>query len=85
MAPPSILTFLYYADIENNSGNRTIVEERLNMTGATASRAHPLLVRLQGSKADKGKDMLKDILQDPSATDGPTEVQYNRRGQRIDG
>ena len=36
---PSMLALLHYHDIENNSGNRTIVEERLGMTGATASRA----------------------------------------------
>ena len=77
MAPPSILTFLYYADIENNSGNRTIVEERLNMTGATASRA---TLYWCGFKApsQKGKDIM-DIIQDP-CNRRANKVQYNRRG-----
>lgn len=39
MSLPSILAFLYYHDVYNRSGNRSLVEERLNMSGATASRA----------------------------------------------
>ena len=77
MAPPSILTFLYYADIENNSGNRTIVEERLNMTGATASRATLYWCGFKAPR-QKGKDIM-DIIQDP-CNRRANKVQYNRRG-----
>lgn len=39
MSLPSMLAFLYYHDVDGRSGNRSVVEERLDMTGATASRA----------------------------------------------
>ena len=39
MSLPSMLALLYYHDVEGRSGNRSVVEERLQMTGATASRA----------------------------------------------
>jgi hypothetical protein len=39
MSLPSMLAFLHYHDVDGRSGNRSTVEERLDMTGATASRA----------------------------------------------
>ena len=36
---PSILAYLYYLDDDNQSGNRSRVEQRLSLSNATASRA----------------------------------------------
>lgn len=77
MSLPSILTFLYYHNIENNSGNRSIVEERLGMTGATASRA-TLYWCEHKTPTEKGKNMV-EMIQDPMNRRANI-VQYNRKG-----
>jgi len=77
MSLPSLLTFLYYHDIENNSGNRSIVEERLGMTGATASRATLYWCEYKTPK-EKGKNMV-EMIQDPMNRRANI-VQYNRKG-----
>lgn len=77
MSLPSLLTFLYYHDIENNSGNRSIVEERLGMTGATASRATLYWCEYK-TPTEKGKNMV-EMIQDPMNRRANI-VQYNRKG-----
>lgn len=77
MSLPSMLTFLYYHNIENNSGNRSIVEERLGMTGATASRATLYWCEYK-TPHDKGKNMV-EMVQDPMNRRANI-VQYNRKG-----
>ena len=77
MSLPSMLAFLYYHDVENNSGNRTIVAERLDMTGATATRATLYWADFKTPRA-KGKDML-ELTQDPMNRRANI-VQYNRKG-----
>ena len=77
MSLPSMLALLYYADIENNSGNRSIVEERLGMSGATASRA-TLYWCEHKTPTEKGKNMV-EMIQDPMNRRANI-VQYNRRG-----
>ena len=77
---PSILSFLYYADIENNSGNRTIVMDRLNMSGATASRATLYWCDFKAPRV-KGKDML-NVTQDPFDRRANC-IQYNRKGKEL--
>lgn len=77
MSLPSMLTFLYYHNIENNSGNRSIVEERLGMTGATASRA-TLYWCENKTPHEKGKNMV-EMVQDPMNRRANI-VQYNRKG-----
>lgn len=74
---PSMLALLYYHDIENNSGNRSIVEERLGMSGATASRATLYWADYKAPKV-VGKDMVT-FAQDP-ANRRMNIVQYNRKG-----
>lgn len=74
---PSILALLYYHDIENNSGNRSIVEERLGMSGATASRATLYWSDFKAPRI-KGEGML-EFSQDP-ANRRMNIVQYNRKG-----
>ena len=77
---PSMLTLLYYADIENNSGNRSIVEERLGMTGATASRSTLYWSDFKSPRV-KGHDMLVSI---PDPDDRRANIiQYNRKGQEF--
>jgi hypothetical protein len=77
---PSMLTLLYYADIENNSGNRSIVEERLGMTGATASRSTLYWSDFKAPRV-KGHDMLVSI---PDPDDRRANIiQYNRKGQEF--
>ena len=82
---PSMLAFLYYHDIEGRSGNRSTVEERLGMTGATASRATLYWQDYKEPKV-RGKNMLERV-------DDPEDrrfqvVTYNRDGvellQRLD-
>ena len=74
---PSMLSFLHYHDIENNSGNRSIVEERLGMTGATASRSTLYWSDFKSPHV-KGQDMLVSI---PDPNDRRANiVQYNRKG-----
>ena len=74
---PSMLAFLYYHDIEGRSGNRSTVEERLGMSGATASRATFYWQEWKEPKV-RGKNMLERI-------DDPEDrryqvVTYNRSG-----
>ena len=80
MSLPSLLTFLYYHNIENNSGNRSIVEERLGMTGATASRA-TLYWCEKKTPHEKGKNMV-EMVQDPMNRRANI-VQYNRKGLEL--
>ena len=80
MTQPSILSFLYYADIENNSGNRTIVMVRLNMTGATASRATLYWCDFKAPRV-KGKNML-NVTQDPLDRRANC-IQYNLKGKEL--
>ena len=80
MSLPALITFLYYADIENNSGNRTIVEDRLNMTGATASRATLYWCDFKAPRV-KGKDML-NVTQDPFDRRANC-IQYNLKGKEL--
>ena len=77
---PSMLALLHYHDIENNSGNRTIVEERLGMTGATASRATLYWADFK-SPREKGQNMVT-MVQDPMNRRANI-VQYNRKGQEF--
>lgn len=77
MSLPSMLTMLYYHDVENNSGNRSIVEERLNMSGATASRATLYWCEYKTPR-EKGRNML-EMVQDPMNRRANI-VQYNRKG-----
>jgi len=77
MSLPSMLALLYYADIENNSGNRSIVEERLGMSGATASRATLFWCEWK-SPREKGLNMVT-MAQDPMNRRANI-VQYNRKG-----
>lgn len=74
---PSMLALLYYHDIENNSGNRSIVEERLGMSGATASRATLYWSEFKTPRV-KGEGML-EFTQDPENR-RMNIVQYNRKG-----
>ena len=74
---PSMLALLYYHDIENNSGNRSIVEERLGMSGATASRATLYWSDFKAPRV-KGEGLL-EFHQDPSNR-RMNIVQYNRKG-----
>ena len=74
---PSMLAFLHYHDVENNSGNRSIVEERLGMSGATASRATLFWTDYKNPR-DKGHNML-ELVQDPHNRRANI-VQYNRKG-----
>jgi DNA-binding MarR family transcriptional regulator len=57
---PSMLAFLHYHDIEGRSGNRSTVEERLGMSGATASRATYYWQEWKEPKV-RGKNMLERI------------------------
>lgn len=77
MSLPSMLALLYYADIENNSGNRSIVEERLGMSGATASRATLFWCEWK-SPRERGLNMVT-MAQDPMNRRANI-VQYNRKG-----
>ena len=73
----SMLALLHYHDIENNSGNRSIVSERLGMTGATASRATLYWSDFKSPRI-KGHDMLQTV---PDPLDRRYNiVQYNRKG-----
>lgn len=72
-----MLAFLHYHDIENNSGNRSIVEERLGMSGATASRATLYWSDFKAPRV-RGKDMLT-FTQDPENR-RMNIIQYNRKG-----
>ena len=72
-----MLAILHYHDIENNSGNRSIVEERLGMSGATASRATLYWCDFKSPRV-RGKDMLT-FAQDPENR-RMNIVQYNRAG-----
>ena len=74
---PSMLTLLHYHDIENNSGNRTIVEERLGMSGATVSRATLYWADYKSPRV-KGEDMVT-MVPDPENRRANI-VQYNRKG-----
>lgn len=80
MSLPSMLTMLYYHNVENNSGNRSIVEERLNMSGATASRA-TLYWCEHKTPREKGQNML-EMIQDPMNRRANI-VQYNRKGMEF--
>ena len=77
---PSMLALLHYHDIENNSGNRTIVEERLGMTGATASRATLYWADFKCPR-EKGQNMVT-MVQD-NMNRRANIVQYNRKGQEF--
>lgn len=74
---PSMLAFLHYHDIENNSGNRSIVEDRLGMSGATASRATLYWADYKAPRIE-GKNMVT-FKQDPQNR-RMNIVQYNRKG-----
>lgn len=80
MSLPSMLTLLYYHDVENNSGNRSIVEERLGMSGATASRATLYWCEYKAPRV-RGHNML-EMLQDPMNRRANI-VQYNRKGMEF--
>lgn len=80
MSLPSMLTMLYYHDVENNSGNRSIVEERLNMSGATASRATLYWCEYKTPR-ERGQNML-EMIQDPMNRRANI-VQYNRKGMEF--
>ena len=80
MSLPSILTFLYYHDVYNRSGNRSIVEERLNMSGATASRATLYWSKFKTPRV-KGVDML-ELNQDPENRRANI-VTYNTKGMEL--
>lgn len=80
MSLPSMLTLLYYHDVENKSGNRSIVEERLGMSGATASRATLYWCEYKAPRV-RGHNML-EMLQDPMNRRANI-VQYNRNGLEL--
>ena len=77
MSLPSILAFLYYHDVYNRSGNRSLVEERLNMSGATASRATLYWSEFKAPRK-KGVNML-ELNQDPENRRANI-VTYNTKG-----
>lgn len=74
---PSMLALLYYHDIEGRSGNRSMCEERLGMTGATASRATLYWQEYRAPKV-RGQDML-DRQDDPEDRRYQV-VRYTRKG-----
>lgn len=77
MSLPSMLAFLHYHDLDGRSGNRSIVEERLGMTGATASRATLYWHEYKAPKV-KGHNKL-DRYEDPEDRRYQV-VRYNRDG-----
>jgi len=77
MSLPSMLTFLYYHDVDGRSGNRSTVEERLDMTGATASRATLYWAEYKRPRI-AGINMIESNS-DPENRRFNV-IQYNRRG-----
>ena len=80
MSLPSMLTFLYYHDVYNNSGNRSIVEERLSMSGATASRATLYWCEYKTPR-EKGHNKL-EMVQD-RMNRRANIVTYNTKGMQL--
>lgn len=80
MSLPSMLTFLYYHDVYNRSGNRSLVEERLNMSGATASRATLYWSEFKAPRV-RGINML-ELNQDPENRRANI-VTYNTKGMEL--
>ena len=61
---PSMLTFLYFAEKDGEEMNQSAVEARLDMSGATVSRATSYWLKYKRPKVS-GADMLESNL-DPS-------------------
>lgn len=57
---PSILAFLYYAETDGQAGNQFAMEQRLDMSTATASRATSHWLKWKRPKVS-GLDMLESI------------------------
>ena len=74
---PSMLAFLYAVERDGQSGNQFEIDSRLNMSGATASRAIAHWLKYKRSKVP-GLDMLESI---PDPEDRRYKmVTLNRRG-----
>ena len=74
---PSMLAFLYYVEMNGQSGNQNKMEQRLNMSGATASRAtsHWLDFKVPN---EPGLEMLESI---PDPNDRRYKlISLNRKG-----
>jgi DNA-binding MarR family transcriptional regulator len=74
---PSMLVFLYAAEQDNKSGNQYGIDQRLDMSGATASRAIAHWLPFKRPRV-KGHDML-DSIPDPEDRRFKI-VTLNRRG-----
>lgn len=74
---PSILAFLYYVERDNEPGNQYAMEQRLDMSGATASRATAHWLKWKRPR-HPGQDMLESI---PDPEDRRYKmITLNRRG-----
>ncbi|NRP53835.1 hypothetical protein XMV242_002334 [Marinobacterium sp. xm-v-242] len=74
---PSMLAFLYYVETDGQAGNQYAMEQRLDMSGATASRATAHWLRWKRPRVD-GLDMMESI---PDPEDRRFKmITLNRRG-----
>lgn len=74
---PSMLTFLYYIERDGQAANQYAVEQRLDMSGATASRATAHWLKWKRPR-HPGLDMLESI---PDPEDRRYKmITLNRRG-----
>jgi DNA-binding MarR family transcriptional regulator len=74
---PSMLAFLYYIETDEQSGNQYAMEQRLEMSGATASRATSHWLKWKRPK-HPGLDMLESM---PDPEDRRYKmITLNRRG-----
>lgn len=74
---PSMLAFLYYVESDGQSGNQYGMEQRLNMSTATASRATAHWFKHKRPRVE-GLDMLESI---PDPEDRRYKmIMLNRRG-----
>ena len=74
---PSMLAFLYYVETDGQAGNQYAMEQRLDMSGATASRATAHFLKFKRPKTP-GLDMVESI---PDPEDRRFKmITLNRRG-----
>lgn len=58
---PAMLTFLYAVERDGEPGNQAAITERLNMTGATASRSISHFLRFKRPRVD-GLNLLESVI-----------------------
>lgn len=77
---PSILAFLYYAESDGKAGNQYEMEQRLDMSTATASRATSHWLQWKRPRVP-GLDMIESI---PDPEDRRYRmITLNRKGQKF--